>query len=336
MPTQPHLFREAYYTCDWIFDLFAHGFYFLNGRFFAPAKEVDDPKWAAEEEEIRKKDLLNVVAEHDGSIPRKLRHYIQLPGGDSELEARDFCLRLYCAMSVIDRAAAELNYLSVLADPPPGRWESTCGHIERNRRQLQRSATGLITFRPRDFKTAGKAWCANALAKGPWIEIPKRGEVFADYFQNLLRVQVPDDCKVEIRLTSPAQDFEMDPTRLRLGIVPLIDTLKPNASDAQLLPGTLRLVKETDSPPTFGIRADSPEDPHASCPVLCDRAEAALRYLAAKGAQIVLFPEMVVPDPALRRLSDVLFELDSSGQPRPDLTLAGTITRAVTKHSAST
>jgi len=45
---------------------------------------------------------------------------------------------------------------------------------------------------------------------------------------------------------------------------------------------------------------------------------------------------MVVPDPVLSRLKDVLFELDRQGKPRPSLTLAGTFSRIVAKHSPST
>lgn len=59
----------------------------------------------------------------------------------------------------------------------------------------------------------------------------------------------------------------------------------------------LTVFLRSKSPPTFGIRFDSAEDPHNSCAELCGRAEAALRYLAAMRAQIVIFPEMVVPDP---------------------------------------
>jgi predicted amidohydrolase len=336
MPTQPHVFREAYHRCDWIFDLFAHGFDFLNGRFFPPKKDVVNPKWEEEEEQVRKRGLFGLIVHYDGQIPPELRHYIQVPGGDAELEEKDFHLRIYCALSVIDRAAADLNYLALLAGPGPSRWQNTSDHLSRNRQHLQRSAPGIIAFRPRDFESSGKTWCMKTLAKGPWKEIPERGEILPNYFQNLLRVESQNDCEVDIRVTSAAQDFEIDPSELRIGIVPLVNTLTVNTSDAQLLPGTLRIVKESDAPSTFGIRADLSTTPALSCAELCEHAERALRYLAECNCQIVLFPEMVVPDPVLVRLKNVLFELDRLGKLRPSLIMAGTFSRIVTNHSAAT
>jgi len=317
MPTQPYIFREAYNRCDWIFDLFAHGFDFLNGRFFPPKRGVDDPKWEAEEEEVLKRGLLKLVARGDGGIPAELRHYIQVPGGDTELEERDFLLRMYCALSAIDRAVADLNYLGAVSGSLPSLWQNVSDHMARNQQQLQRWAPGMVAFRPQNFEIAGRVWCSKTLAKGPWKEIPKRGEDLPNYFQNLLRVEAQNVCQVEIRLASPAQDFELEASELRLGVVPLVNTLVINPSDAQLLPGTLRIVKESDTPPTFGIRPDPATAPALLCEELCERAEKALRYLAGRNCQIVLFPEMVVPDPVLSRLKDVLFELDRLGKPRP-------------------
>jgi predicted amidohydrolase len=336
MPTQPNIFRDAYYRCEWIFDLFAHGFDFLNGRFFPPPKDVVNLRWEAEEEEVRRRGLLGLITRHDGNIPPELQHYIQVPGEEPDTEEQNFHLRLYCALSVIDRAVADLNYLAVLSGLAPKLWQNTLDHVARNRHQLQRSATGIVAFRPRDFETGGKTWCEKTLARGPWKPIPRRDEFLPNYFQNLLRVEAQNDCEVEIRLTNPAQDFEIDPGELRLGIAPLINTLAINKSNAELLPGELRIVKENDAPPTFGIRPAPATTSVASCAELCECAEKALRYLAERNSQIVLFPEMVVPDPVLVRLKSVLFELDRSGKPRPSLTLAGTFSRIVTKHSATT
>jgi hypothetical protein len=57
--------------------------------------------------------------------------------------------------------------------------------------------------------------------------------------------------------------------------------------------------------------------------------------LADRGAQIVLFPEMVVPDPVLARLRQVLYDLADSGKTCPALILAGTFSRASKGHSSS-
>jgi hypothetical protein len=333
MPTPSHIFRDAYDKSNWIFDLWAYSFDFLNGRFSPTSEQVDESRWEAEQETVRAAGLQGMIVESDGLIPSALRHYIQLPGGDAELENPDFLLRLYCALLAVDRAVADLNYLAPFSGPDWRRWPQTKDHLALRRHQLQRSADGIVAFRPRDFEAGGKTWCAKTLENGPWIEMPERGEHLSNYFQNLLRVDPQNNCELEIRLTSAAQDFEIDPHELRLGIVPLVNTLSVSENDAQLLPGTLRIVKETQHPPTFGVRQDTPAPPAISCAELCDRAEAALRYLADCGAQVVLFPEMVVPDSVLQRIKEVLFDLDRQGKPRPSLTLAGTFSRIINQHS---
>ena len=335
MPTEPGYFREAYARCDWIFDFFAHGFDFLNGRFFPPQQAALDADWEKEEDDVRRRNLVSLVANGDGVIPVELRRYLRLPGDDTELESPGFCLRLYCALSAIDRAVSDLNYLAAFVRPMPGRWEAASEHIHRHHQQLQRSAPGHVVFRPRDFDSSGKTWHSRTLASGLWTEIPTRGVDLRDYFQNLLRADAASDCTVEIRVVSSAQEIEMDSTEFRVGVVPLVETLKTNATDAQLMPGPLRLVKEASSEPAFGIRVDPPKDPARPCEELCERAEAALRYLAGRGAQIVLFPEMVVPDPVLERLREVLFALTDSGQPRPALILAGSFSRMSSKLSST-
>ncbi len=57
--------------------------------------------------------------------------------------------------------------------------------------------------------------------------------------------------------------------------------------------------------------------------------------LADRGAQIVLFPEMVVPDPVLARLREVLYDLTDSGKKRPALILAGSFSRVLKEHPSA-
>lgn len=335
MPTPPEIFRDRYERCSWIFDLFAYGFDFLNGRFFPPKLEARDTDWDREDEEVRKRNLVELIVQADGDIPVEVRRYLRLPGDDAGLETLEFGLRLYSALNAIDRAVADLNYLAAFVRPLPGRWERTTEHLQQKLRQLQRSAHGYVVFQPRNFETAGRTWYARTLASGRWTEIPPRGVNLADFFQNLVRIREADDCAVDIRLLNPAQDIEMDSSELRVGIVPLVDSLKANVTDASLLPGPLRIFKETAAPSAFGIRVDSPKDPARPCDELCERADAALRCLADRGAQIVLFPEMVVPDPVLARLREVLYELCDSGKQRPALVLAGTFSRSSKEHVSS-
>ena len=334
MPTESGFFREAYSRCDWIFDFFAHGFDFLNGRFFPAGGGASDAAWEEEEKEVVRQNLVDLVVREDGRIPIALRRYLRFPSDDSDLESVDFCLRLYCTLSAIDRAVADLNYLAPFVRALPGRWETSRAHVDTNNRQLQRLAPGHLVFRPRDFETAGKNWYARTLASGRWTKLPTRGIDLVDYFHNLLRVEKVSDCFVRIDVVPSAQDMEMNPDELRIGIVPLVETLKTDGTKAQLLPGPLFLVKEPGTQPAFGIRIETPIDPALPCEELCERADAALRYLADRGAQIVLFPEMVVPDPVLDRLRKVLFDLTDSGRARPALVLAGSFSRMSGKPSS--
>jgi hypothetical protein len=48
MSEDPATFRDNYAGCDWIFDLFAYGFDFLDGRFMPSPDEGLDDKWTAE------------------------------------------------------------------------------------------------------------------------------------------------------------------------------------------------------------------------------------------------------------------------------------------------
>jgi Carbon-nitrogen hydrolase len=335
MPTQPQIFRDQSEGCAWIFDFFAHAFDFLNGRFFPPALEARDTDWDREEDDVRKRNLVELIATADGDIPVEVWRYLRVPSDDTGLQSIEFCFRLYCALSAIDRAAADLNYLAAFVRPVPGRWAKTTEHFERKRHQLQRSAPGQLIFQPRDFEAAGRTWHTRALAGGHWTELPKRGRNLSDYFQNLLRVPESSDCSVDIHVLSPAQDIEMDNSELRVGVVPLVDTLEVNATDASLLPGPLRIAKQTSSPPTFTICIQPSKGSGLPCEELCQRADAALRYLADRGAQIVVFPEMVVPDPVLARLRDVLYELSDSGKKCPALIVAGTFSRDSKEHPSS-
>ena len=107
MISDPGNFRDAFSRCDWIFDLFAHGFDFLNGRFIPN----DDPEfadlWDSAEDEIKRRDIAEQLVRADGGIPLGLRQYLDIPGGDVEMQSTEFYIRLFSMLSAIDRAAAE-------------------------------------------------------------------------------------------------------------------------------------------------------------------------------------------------------------------------------------
>ena len=332
MISSPDAFRDAASLSDWIFDLFAHGFDFLNGRFIPN----DDPAladlWDAAEEEIKRLDMVDQLVRADGGIPLEVKQYLDIPGGDAEMQSTEFYIRLFSVLSAIDRAAADPNYLHAHTRLGGSRWSRVIEHFERSGKQLQRQTPGYVVFKPRYFQQRPYLqWSDEARTSGEWIEIPKRGEHLEKYFENLLRVFPLNDCELDFRVLNPIQDFHDGSwKKLRVGLVPLIQELKVRPSDAQLLPGPL-LMKRDASTPSFSIEIDG--DPKNVCADLSDRAEAALRHVAKEGCQIVLFPEMVMPDPVLRRLKEVLAELAGRNENRPFLTVAGTFTRLLPHHA---
>jgi predicted amidohydrolase len=337
MGTSPQEFRDQYYNrCKWIFDLFAYGYDFLNGR-FSRRSEIDlESLWDAEEEKIKSYDFENEIRNEDGELPESVRQYLDMPGDDEQMQTPAFYIRLFSVLSAIDHAAAGLNYLGTCVQYRPGWWPNTIDYFERHGKELQQRAAGKVIFKPRYFqRSPAQDWLDHALTDThKWREISPRGENLDSYFQNLLRICGPQGCKFTFRILSATQDFHQ-PTwkKFQIGIVPLIEELKVRELDAQLLPGPLVIRKLPTNGSTFGIHVEG--DPTESCAELCVRAEAGLRYLAEKGCQVVLFPEMVMPDPVVEHLKKVLRQLAAQKLPRPGLILAGTFTRAAPQHTQS-
>jgi hypothetical protein len=332
MTTAPSTFRDASSLCDWIFDLFAHGFDFLNGRFIPDNDPGLADLWDSAEEEIKRRDIVEQLVRADGGIPLGLRQYLDIPGGDVEMQSTEFFIRLFSVLSAIDRVAADPNYLHSHTRLGGSRWSRVVEHFERSGKQLQSEAPGYVVFKPRYFKQVPYLqWSDEARTSGQWIEIPERGEHLEKYFENLLRVFPLNDCELDFRVLNPLQDFhDVSWKKLKVGLVPLIQELKVRSSDAQLLPGPL-LMKKDATTPSFSIEIDG--DPKHVCADLSDRAEAALRHLAEQGCQIAMFPEMVLPDAVLRRLKEVLADLAGRNANRPCLTVAGTFTRLLPHHA---
>jgi hypothetical protein len=330
MSTSPASFRDEYDKCAWIFDLFAHGYDFMNGEFF-PRSDSLDEAWSAQWDEIERRKIIIKLVRADGEIPEEVKEYLNIPGGDSDLEEPGFRMRLFCALAAIDDAAADLNYLGSRSRMTYLRWPKVTQHFQTNK-QLQRYASGHVVFKPRYIqRSPSETWWSSALKTRKWTQIPERGEEFAGYFDNLLRVSPRTDCRFDFRIVGFQQDFQddLDWTSLKLGIVPLVEELKVHESHAQLLPGPLIIKRKSIEPSSFEIQIDESSGRWND---LCDRAEAGLRYLAEQQCQIVLFPEMVVPDPVVARIQQVLKNLANLGRPRPGLTIAGTFTRIVPRY----
>jgi hypothetical protein len=330
----PELFREEYNKCDWIFDLFAHLFDFLNPRFIPPKDGPLMGAWSLVSDQVAQLKLIDLIVDADGRIPDEVRHFIALAAGNPALESEMFRLRLFCLLTAIDSAASDLNYLGVATRYTSTRWPNVATHLERHGKQLQSTARGHVVLKPKYFtQTPWKTWLDKAVNTNKWTHIPTRGEYLSGYFQNLLRISNRDDCGFEICRLTDSQDFpHADWATLKIGIVPLIEDLKVGASNAQMLPGPLVLRKETENPPTFGIHLAAPGS--EECAELCDRAEAALRHLVKEGCQIILFPEMVAPERVVQRLAMTLRKMETDREARPALVLAGSFTRMVPAYSS--
>ena len=327
MPVEPAAFRNAYHQCQWIFDLFAHMFDFLHGRFFPPDQGTPYDQLDQEEKEVHRRKLVDQIASQDGLIPEEVRRYLDLPGNNADLESTACYVRLYCVLRAIDNAAAGVNYMAAFVSPSAGRWVNVREQIDRQR-SLERNARGQVLLRPHGFEKSGRDWFLATKSNGKWATLPTRGVDLQDYFHNLLRVGETSGCSVELQILPAVEDVALPSAPLRIAVVPLVESLQVIADEGHLLPGPLRVVKESGPASKFGIRIAPSPDPSHACDELGDRAEAALRHLAAWGAHIVLFPEMVIPDPVLMRLKQVLYDLADHKKLRPSLVLAGSFGRS--------
>jgi len=332
MPVDSATFRTNYQRSQWIFDLFAHVFDFLDGRFFPPDQGVPYDALDREEKEVHRLKLVELIRNQDGLIPDEVRRYLDLPGNDGDLESTACYLRLYCVLRAIDASAADVNYMAAFVTAFPGRWTNVRERIDK-KRSLHRNAPGCVLLRPHSFEKSGRDWFLATKSNGKWGELPTRGIDLQDYFQNLLRVQETGGCRIELHILPAVQDVALPSGELRIAVVPLIQSLTVAADEGHLLPGPLRLVKVSGPASRFGIHVSPAADPAHMCDELCARAEAALRHLAEWGAHIVLFPEMVVPDPVLTRLQQVLYDLADNKKPRPRLLLAGSFGRSPHGHA---
>lgn len=326
MPVEAAAFRKSYHECQWIFDLFAHIFDFLHGRFLPPDQGAAYDQLDQAEKEVHRRKLVELIANQDGLIPEEVRRYLDLPGNNAELESAACYLRLYCILKAIDSAAADVNYMAAFVSPSAGRWINVRDQIDRQP-SLERDARGQVLLRPHGFEKSGRDWFVATKSNGRWATLPTRGVDLEDYFQNLLRAGETTGCAVELQILPAVEDVVLPSSPLRIAVVPLVESLQVIADEGHLLPGPLRIVKENGPASKFGIRIAPSPDPSHACDELGERAEAALRHLAAWGAQIVLFPEMVIPDPVLMRLKQVLYDLADHKKSRPALVLAGSFGR---------
>src|SRR5436305_14831815 len=155
MPVEAAAFRNAYHECQWIFDLFAHIFDFLQGRFLPPDQGAAYDQLDQQEKEVHRRKLVELIASQDGLIPGEVRRYLDLPGNNADLESTAFYVRLYCVLKAIDSAAADVNYMAAYVSPSTGRWVNVREQIDRQR-SLERSARGQVLLPPHGFEKSGR------------------------------------------------------------------------------------------------------------------------------------------------------------------------------------
>lgn len=115
-------FRKAPRGCQWIFDLFAHTFDFLHGRFLPPDQGTAYDRLDQEEKEVHRRKLVELIA-------------LDLPGNHAELESTACYARLYCVLKAIDSAAADVNDMAAFVSASAGRWINVREQIDHQLRR---------------------------------------------------------------------------------------------------------------------------------------------------------------------------------------------------------
>jgi len=323
--------------CEWIFDFYAIAFDYLSERVAATETELSHLKSLAESK------LRQEIRSHDGGIPARISDFLGIPGSnwaamtDAFLETRTFHMKLLYVLWQIDRAAVDLNYFR--HSPSRGFWMATRQHMEANRLDLGRDFKKTVRIRAPRLDTMN--WWEAALDAG-W-SILERGQNLDRFFQNLVRVPEVVGAQVELmqRVPSLFDRFTADPgkNQLRVAVVPLVDDLKPRSHSAELIPGPLHIVPRTISPDPpspgtsgrvqhrFGIDVVPGTDPTQTMEFLAGHAEYLTKLACEEHADLLLFPELVVPDAVVAAIQKTLRHYWEREEHTPYLTLAGTFGR---------
>ena len=312
------LFANQIHSCVEIFELFALGFDHVSTYLNLPGDAGTWADWVKAENEASTR-FAKPIKQADGAIPAELRPFLNTPGDEGLLVKQPFLMRLYGVLSAIDSAAASLNYHRGYENPKE--WRKTRRALDRDA-WLAGRPRGVVLKPASRFPMDDGAWWKRAIAVGRIEEKKTRGEHWHTQFSNLCRVPEIANCEIDYFAISEILDIECSSwSTLRIGMVPLIERMEVRSDHAAFIPGPLRLA--TNGANNLIIENGREGD----CSEMCDRAETALRYLAMRQVQVVLFPEAVVPDTVVQRIQQVLSELHRDGSECPILTLAGTFTR---------
>lgn len=332
---QKSSFRNKVISCKWVFDLSAVGYDHLDVYLQLQPDESTDPTQDIAKADARDRGLAERTRLAQGAIPQEVRDYLALPPSDIECRtSSEFLLRLYFTLVAIDDASEEINGFSSGApsdDIPmavPGAW------FEEHRRLNTYRTAGRVLFRTRSFPADDNGWAQRSVALGERKHLQYRGQHLYRRFENLCRVPELTGCEIDYEPIPLESDVILPRpfSQLVIGVVPLIESLSVGHSECSLVPGPLKLRVAPMEPKTcsYIITGDgeeiSPESADQKCAQLADRAEAAIRYLQAEGAQIAILPELVVPDSIVRRIKRVLAETNR-GRHGLQLVVAGSYCR---------
>lgn len=321
-------FKLAIERCDWLFDFFALGYDFAVNRVTPPTGEPMEevyPELARRVQDLARLRMRQRLVAADGAIPRELLEYLKAGSatdwqrvcGD-ELEGQPFLIRLLAVLRLIDEVAADFSYFSFGISSRE--WPEVRTFLQQNRQALNKDPLRRVVLKPPALSAMD--WWALAVRSG-WKEPVPRGQFQHRIFQNLCRVPSPIDCDIEHFVICSADDAEQSITGpLKVAVIPTIERMDPQASFAALSPGPLRVKAVPPSNFTVevgGVPADFE-------PMLAE-VEGALRAVCGQGVHIVVFPELVVPDPVLERVQQILLSIAREDRPTPFLVVAGTFGR---------
>jgi hypothetical protein len=333
---QPSELKSEMQECKWIFDFFAIGFDYLSSRMYA-SEDILDRLASGSSRAFR-----DAISNRDGGMPASIHDFLGVPNRDwsqmtdTGLEAPDFHFKLLYVLWQIDRAALDLNYFCKGGNK--ALWPSVREHLERNHLSLHRDFARRVIIRPPPL--AAKHWWSAAL-KLKW-SIVERGQHLDRLFQNLIRV--PEVLGADITLLNrmPAlfDRVTSEDSSFKIGIVPLVHDIRYRSVSVELLPGPLHIVphkviefaQESGSRhevSRFGIEVIE-GDGTQTMDFLAHRAAAATQSACDRGVEVLLFPELVVPDAVVNAISTVLRDNFQRGESTPRVTLAGTFGRAST------
>jgi hypothetical protein len=297
----PASLKNEIRTCNWLFDLFAIGYDFIATRVTPTDLDAKHPDLARVIGEPAAMRFRNLLVAADGGIPGRVIRFLN-PAADwehvtaDELESEAFLTRLLGLLRLIDEVAAGLNYFNFGLSP--GEWPKARAFLRSHHNVLSKNPQRRVILKPPPLDAAN--WWQSAVAAG-WQEPIQRGQFHHRLFQNLVRLPESLDHDLKHIVLRSADDAERSiSSALKIGVIPLVKQIQVGSSGAKLIPGPLRIV---DHPPAeFAVEIESSGNSIADFAPMLAELENALPALCQSGSNILLLPELVVPDAVLEKV----------------------------------